>query len=69
MVARQVARPTAECAPVVLTEQGWTVACRFKSSMVGEVIAGIGEEGLSVAVSSTGVGSIIGVPGLIGSVL
>jgi hypothetical protein len=37
--------------------------------MVGEVIAGIGEEGLSVAVSSTGVGSIIGVPGLIGSVL
>ncbi|MCP3747553.1 WXG100 family type VII secretion target [Paenibacillus sp. A3M_27_13] len=33
----------------------------------GEVVAGIGGEGLSVAVSSTGVGSIIGVPGLIGS--
>ncbi|ADO55614.1 alanyl-tRNA synthetase [Paenibacillus polymyxa SC2] len=33
----------------------------------GEVVAGLGGEGLSVAVSSTGVGSIIGVPGLIGS--
>ncbi|AZH30761.1 WXG100 family type VII secretion target [Paenibacillus sp. M-152] len=33
----------------------------------GEVVAGIGGEGLSVAVSSTGVGSIVGVPGLIGS--
>ncbi|WP_277376155.1 WXG100 family type VII secretion target [Paenibacillus polymyxa] len=33
----------------------------------GEVIVGTGGEGLSVAVSSTGVGSIIGVPGLIGS--
>ncbi|ODA08838.1 MULTISPECIES: polymorphic toxin type 50 domain-containing protein [Paenibacillus] len=33
----------------------------------GEVVAGIGGEGLSVAVSSTGVGSIIGIPGLIGS--
>ncbi|QDY86235.1 WXG100 family type VII secretion target [Paenibacillus polymyxa] len=33
----------------------------------GEVVAGIGGEGLSVAISSTGVGSIIGVPGLIGS--
>ncbi|WP_413232240.1 WXG100 family type VII secretion target [Paenibacillus sp. BJ-4] len=33
----------------------------------GEVIVGAGGEGLSVAVSSTGVGSIIGIPGLIGS--
>ncbi|WP_245233414.1 WXG100 family type VII secretion target [Paenibacillus maysiensis] len=33
----------------------------------GEVIVGTGGEGLSVAVSSTGVGSIIGIPGLIGS--
>ncbi|KAF6562347.1 WXG100 family type VII secretion target, partial [Paenibacillus sp. EKM207P] len=33
----------------------------------GEVVAGLGGEGLSVAISSTGVGSIIGVPGLIGS--
>ncbi|SUA68586.1 protein of uncharacterised function DUF909 [Paenibacillus polymyxa] len=33
----------------------------------GEVVAGLGGEGLSVAVSSTGVGSIVGVPGLIGS--
>ncbi|WP_068501637.1 WXG100 family type VII secretion target [Paenibacillus kribbensis] len=33
----------------------------------GEVIVGTGGEGLSVAVSTTGVGSIIGIPGLIGS--
>ncbi|WP_084011806.1 WXG100 family type VII secretion target [Paenibacillus kribbensis] len=33
----------------------------------GEVIVGTGGEGLSVAVSASGVGSIVGVPGLIGS--